>query len=174
MWALTTETGVSRFKCTVWFLTTRYKATKMNKCAKGTRYYHANNYKGCQVGLKRREIPCFATLAGSVLYALWVDVFFSLAAIYNVWFGWSPFPVIVTTRIITFLVGNPYKPSFPLLLGRGTTQCMVGSIPVSALSLRAHKNFGNATTRLCAQSLVAVTNRWHHRNVGNLFISYVF
>ena len=37
-------------------------------------------------------------------------------------FGLSPFPVIVTTRIITFLVGNPYKPSFPLLLGRGTTQ----------------------------------------------------
>ena len=36
--------------------------------------------------------------------------------------GFSPFPVIVTTRIITFLVGNPYKPSFPLLLGRGTTQ----------------------------------------------------
>ena len=36
--------------------------------------------------------------------------------------GLSPFPVIVTTRIITFLLGNPYKPSFPLLLGRGTTQ----------------------------------------------------
>ncbi len=36
--------------------------------------------------------------------------------------GLSPFPVIVTTRILTFLVGNPYKPSFPLLLGRGTTQ----------------------------------------------------
>ena len=35
---------------------------------------------------------------------------------------WAPFPVIVTTRIISFLVGNPYKPSFPLLLGRGTTQ----------------------------------------------------
>ena len=28
----------------------------------------------------------------------------------------------VTTRIIPFLVGNPYKPSFPLLLGEGTTQ----------------------------------------------------
>ena len=35
--------------------------------------------------------------------------------------GLSPHPVRVTTRIITFLVGNPYKPSFPLLLG-GTTQ----------------------------------------------------
>ena len=44
--------------------------------------------------------------------------------------GLSPFPVIVTTRIITFLVGNPYKPSFQLLLGRGTTQ---GS-PISLLS----------------------------------------
>ena len=36
--------------------------------------------------------------------------------------GLSPLPVRVTTRIITFLVGNPYKPSFPLLLGGGTTQ----------------------------------------------------
>ena len=25
---------------------------------------------------------------------------------------------------ITFLIGNPYKPSFPLLLGGGTTQCI--------------------------------------------------
>ena len=41
---------------------------------------------------------------------LWVNV------------GLSPLPVRVTTRIITFLVGNPYKPSFPLLLGGGTTQ----------------------------------------------------
>ncbi len=38
--------------------------------------------------------------------------------------GLSPLPVRVTTRIITFLVGNPYKPSFPLLLGGGTTQCI--------------------------------------------------
>ena len=41
-----------------------------------------------------------------------------------VYLGLSPFPVIVTTRIITVLVGSPYKPSFPLLLG--TTQ----SLPV--------------------------------------------
>ncbi len=42
--------------------------------------------------------------------------------------GWVvPLPrLLVTTRIITFLVGNPYKPSFPLLLGRGTTQCIGG------------------------------------------------
>ena len=37
--------------------------------------------------------------------------------------GLSPLSVTVTTRIITFLVGDPYKPSFPLLLGGGTTQC---------------------------------------------------
>ena len=36
----------------------------------------------------------------------------------RVYLALSPFPVIGTTRIITFLVGNPYKPSFPLLLGR--------------------------------------------------------
>ena len=46
----------------------------------------------------------------------------------QLYFGLSPFPVIVSTRIITFLVGDPYKPSFailPLLLGRGTTQALL-------------------------------------------------
>ena len=33
--------------------------------------------------------------------------------------GLSPLPVRVTTRIITFLVGNPYKPSFTTVTGRG-------------------------------------------------------
>ena len=42
----------------------------------------------------------------------------------SVCFGLSPLPVTVTTRIIPYLVGNPYEPSFPLLLGGGTTQCM--------------------------------------------------
>ncbi len=41
---------------------------------------------------------------------------------HNLYIGLSPLPVRVTTRIVTFLVGNPYKPSFPLLLGGGTTQ----------------------------------------------------
>ncbi len=43
--------------------------------------------------------------------------------------GCPPLPVRVTTRIITFLVGNPYKPSFPLLLGGGQpkiyTKCII-------------------------------------------------
>ena len=34
--------------------------------------------------------------------------------------GWNyPHPVTVTTRIITFLVGNPYKPSFATVTGWG-------------------------------------------------------
>ncbi len=32
--------------------------------------------------------------------------------------GLSPFPVTVTTRIITFLVGDPYKPSFATVRGQ--------------------------------------------------------
>ena len=43
--------------------------------------------------------------------------------------GLSPLPLRVTTRIITFLVGNPYKPSFLLLLGGGTTQFISLFIP---------------------------------------------
>jgi len=33
--------------------------------------------------------------------------------------GLSPFPVILTTRIIIFLVGDPYKPSFATITGNG-------------------------------------------------------
>ena len=36
-----------------------------------------------------------------------------------VYIGLSPLPVTVTTRIITFLVGNPYKPSFATVTGWG-------------------------------------------------------
>ena len=37
----------------------------------------------------------------------------------RVYFRSTPHPVTVTTRIITFLVGNPYKPSFPTVTGWG-------------------------------------------------------
>ena len=37
----------------------------------------------------------------------------------DIGFGLSPLPVTVTTRIITFLVGDPYKPSFATVTGRG-------------------------------------------------------
>ena len=33
--------------------------------------------------------------------------------------GSTPHPVTITTRIIQFLVGNPYKPSFVTVTGRG-------------------------------------------------------
>ena len=33
--------------------------------------------------------------------------------------GTTPHAVIVTTRIITFLIGNPYKPSFVTVTGWG-------------------------------------------------------
>ena len=36
-----------------------------------------------------------------------------------IYVGLSPLPVTVTTRIITFLVGDPYKPSFATVTGRG-------------------------------------------------------
>ena len=38
---------------------------------------------------------------------------------YLVYFGCGPLTVTVTTRIVTFLVGDPYKPSFPTVTGRG-------------------------------------------------------
>ncbi len=39
--------------------------------------------------------------------------------IFQLYIRSTPHPVTVTTRIITFLVGNPYKPSFATVTGRG-------------------------------------------------------
>ena len=60
--------------------------------------------------------------------------------------GLSPLPVRVTTRIITFLVGNPYKPPFPLLLGGGTTQC------IDITSIFGNTHFGKQHQRLKSKS----------------------
>ena len=47
--------------------------------------------------------------------------------------GYGPFPVTVTTRIITFVVGNPYKPLFATVTGKGPhpsyMTCMLGAKP---------------------------------------------
>ena len=45
--------------------------------------------------------------------------FFSEILVGLVWLRSTPHPVTVTTRIITFLVGNPYKPSFATVTGWG-------------------------------------------------------
>ena len=37
----------------------------------------------------------------------------------NIFFRSTPHPVTVTARIITYLVGNPYKPSFATVTGWG-------------------------------------------------------
>ena len=42
-----------------------------------------------------------------------------------VYFGCGPLPVTVTTRNITYLVGDSYKPSFATVTGRGHTQCIL-------------------------------------------------
>ena len=54
-----------------------------------------------------RNQPLLATVGGVTSY-VWI---FFLRPLY---IGLPPLPVRVTTRSITFLVGNPYKPSFPL------------------------------------------------------------
>ncbi len=52
------------------------------------------------------------------------------------WVG-DRFPAIVTIRIITFLLGDPYKPSFATL-GRGTTQPIHSSLGIPLLRLIAN------------------------------------
>ena len=38
---------------------------------------------------------------------------------FKIYVGSTPHPVTVTTRIIAFLIGNPYKPSFVTVTGWG-------------------------------------------------------
>ena len=45
------------------------------------------------------------------------------------WLRSTPHPVTVTTRIITFLVGNPYKPSFATVTGWGVDPIYNPSLP---------------------------------------------
>ncbi len=77
----------------------------------------------------------------------------------------SPLPVRVTTRIITFLVGNPYKPSFPLLLGGGTTQYIY--IYISVLSCTVFKPpMYKENQRNFHRSSKAPPSRHHHRRLS--------
>ena len=59
-------------------------------------------------------LACFAGEDGSPL-APWLYTQVSK----NMLSRSTPHPVTVTTRIITFLVGNPYKPSFATVTGWG-------------------------------------------------------
>ena len=47
----------------------------------------------------------------------------------------TPLPVTVTTRIITFLVGNPYKPSFATVTGWGVDPSKISFISKLYLQL---------------------------------------
>jgi len=39
--------------------------------------------------------------------------------VHGIFLGYGPFPLTVTTRILPFLVGNPYKPLFATVTGKG-------------------------------------------------------
>ncbi len=71
----------------------------------------------------------------------WYSEFYEFAdyVVLELYIGLSPFPVIVTTRIISCLVGDsgiPINFHLPLWVGRGTTQiiytseCLVKKIPL--------------------------------------------
>ena len=59
----------------------------------------------------------------------------------------TPHPVTVTTRIITFLIGNPYKPSFVTVTGWGVdlrdvpkTHKLPGNAEVTCLACYSRRN----------------------------------
>ena len=55
-----------------------------------------------------------------------VDKYFHPMEHLGVYFRSTPHPITVTTRIITFLVGNPYKPSFATVTGWGVDPMYIG------------------------------------------------
>ena len=65
----------------------------------------------------------FGIPAGSLCDPIFDPVGFSLGqprlAKMMIYFGCGPLPVTVTTRIIAYLVGDSYKPSFATVTGRG-------------------------------------------------------
>ena len=64
----------------------------------------------------------FCTLKGGKVHKKIGAIVYLLSIIIinpTVYFGTTPHPVTVTTRIIPFLVGNPYKPSFVTVTGWG-------------------------------------------------------
>ena len=71
--------------------------------------------KICRMDLKCLQY-CLQDLFSSSL--IWFAEIL-LVKVYTIYIRSTPHPVTVTTRIITFLVGNPYKPSFATVTGRG-------------------------------------------------------
>ena len=75
------------------------------------------------------------------------------------WFvGLSPLPVTVTTGTIPFLVGNPYKPSFPLLLGGGTTQliCVINQFRLVTTHHGQHPSCQRCTVVDCVVAIACM------------------
>ena len=62
-----------------------------------------------------------------------------------VYIGTTPHPVTVTTRIITFLIGDPYEPSFVAVTGRGVDLRYIVKITWLSLDLsrvgKCHASF---------------------------------
>ncbi len=55
-----------------------------------------------------------------ILLSYWGGLFSGATLVSGrVYIGCSPFPLTVTTRIITFVVGDSYKPSSATVTGRG-------------------------------------------------------
>ena len=65
------------------------------------------------------KLSGLSPIFGYMSYILVIQTFTNSTPWQEAYIGLSPLPVTVTTRIITFLVGNPYKPSFATVTGRG-------------------------------------------------------
>ena len=70
--------------------------------------------------------------------------------------------ILSRTRIITFWVGNPYKPSFPLLLGGGTTQTIRMKMPGNHRMLHLPNNQKHQIQDSELLRSLTIANQRHH------------
>ena len=96
---------------------------------------------------------------------------------FQVYFRTTPHPVTVTTRIISFLVGNPYKPSFVAVTGWGVDQRYINLLytldvyhPLWKSLRRTSKGTGATTWRMLLQ--VGGWDLWVTERSVSFFIAF--
>ena len=96
--------------------------------------------------------------------------------LYTFSIGYGPFPVTVTTRIITFFVGNPYKPLFASVTGKRLIQ-MPFWWPTYRISQPSYKHvFLEYKGQKCdipySMIVMIFAILYCHTNIKDIFLSF--
>ena len=88
--------------------------------------------------------------------------------------GSTPHPVTVTTRIVTFLVGNPYKPSFVTVTGWGVDPKYSKSPTAGIMLGLCWRDYSPKRTNVSWKLMVRVgeTSYWNSPFLGDKLVSF--